>query len=79
MPKLKRILLNLSFEVAQRKRKCTRNRKHVIYKDQKCLVIKENMDKKNYCLDCARQIINQAKLELDDLQKILISCFDNKE
>ncbi len=65
MPKLKRLLLPASFETAQRRRRCSRNRGHEISKGDKCLVIKENMNKNNYCMECAHLILQKAKEDLD--------------
>ncbi len=67
MPKLKRLLVSACFEFAQRRRQCSRNRGHVICKDDKCLVIKENMIKSNYCMECAKQILQKAQQDLDAL------------
>lgn len=37
----------------------------------KCLVIKENMSKNNYCMVCAALILQKAKEELDGLTREL--------
>lgn len=73
MPKLKRLLLSTSFEIAQRRRLCSRNRDHVIIKGEKCLVIKENMTKHNYCLECTDLILQKAQEQLDVLRSELNS------
>ena len=67
MPKLKRLLVSACFETAQRRRHCSRNQEHVIWQGDKCLVIKENMSKNNYCMECAALILQKAKEELDGL------------
>lgn len=67
MPKLKRLLVSACFETAQRKRRCCRNRGHEICKGEKCLVIKENMSKHNYCMECAALILQKAREELAQL------------
>lgn len=67
MPKLKRLLVSACFETAQRRRQCSRNKGHVICKGDKCLVIKENMAKNNYCMDCAALILQKARTELECL------------
>ncbi|WP_053765318.1 hypothetical protein [Leptospirillum ferriphilum] len=67
MPKLKRLLVSACFEIAQRRRHCSRNQEHVISQSDKCLVVKENMAKHNYCLECAALILQKAKEELDGL------------
>ena len=67
MPKLKRLLVSACFETAQRRRHCSRNQEHVICQGDKCLVIKENMSKNNYCMECAALILRKAQEELDGL------------
>lgn len=64
MPKLKRLLVTACFETAQRRRRCLRNQEHVICQGDKCLVIKENMSKNNYCMECATLILQKAREEL---------------
>ena len=67
MPKLKRLLVSACFETAQRRRHCSRNQEHVICQGDKCLVIKENMSKNNYCMECATLILRKAQEELAQL------------
>lgn len=67
MPKLKRLLVSACFETAQRRRQCSRNKGHEICKGDKCLVIKENMAKNNYCMECAALILQKAQEELNHL------------
>mgnify|MGYP001497658113 FL=1 len=71
MPKLKRLLVSACFETAQRRRHCSRNQEHVICQGDKCLVIKEDMSKNNYCMECAALILQKAKEELDGLTREL--------
>ncbi|MDD5094606.1 MAG: hypothetical protein PHV74_09535 [Dehalococcoidia bacterium] len=67
MPKLKRLLMSACFETAQRRRHCSRNQEHEICQGDKCLVIKENMSKNNYCMECAALILQKAQEELNQL------------
>ena len=67
MPKLKRLLVSACCETAQRRRHCSRNQEHVICQGDKCLVIKENMSKHNYCMECAALILQKAREELSQL------------
>ena len=67
MPKLKRLLVSACFETAHRRRHCSRNQEHVICQGDKCLVIKENMSKHNYCMECAALILQKAREELSQL------------
>ena len=64
MPPLKRLLLSAHFETAQRRRQCSRSREHEIPKGDDCLVIRNGMTKRNYCLRCASRILQKAE---DDL------------
>jgi len=73
MPKLKRLLVSACFETAQRRRHCSRNQEHVICQGDKCLVIKENMSKNNYCMECAALILQKAREELNQLTNELAS------
>ena len=67
MPRLKRLLLPVSFETAQRKRKCSRNKEHEIVKGERCLAIREGMTKNSYCIKCADLILQKASKELEEL------------
>jgi len=67
MPKLKRLLVSVCFETAQRRRQCSRNKGHEICKGDKCLVIKENMAKNNYCMECAQLILQKAREDIEGL------------
>jgi len=67
MPKLKRLLVSACFETAQRRRQCSRNKGHDISKGDRCLVIKENMAKNNYCMECAQLILEKAKEDINGL------------
>jgi len=67
MPKLKRLLVSACFETAQRRRQCSRNKGHEISKGDRCLVIKENMSKNNYCIECAQLILKKAKEDISGL------------
>jgi len=71
MPKLKRLLVSACFETAQRRRQCSRNRGHKICQGNRCLVIKENMTKHNYCMECAQLILEKAREDLNGLMREL--------
>lgn len=60
------ILKHVQVETAARKRKCHRNKKHFVSKGEPCLVIKEGAfaGSKNYCVECAMEIINAANSKL---------------
>ena len=63
----KNILKSCKFETAVRVRKCSGNKNHIISPNERCLVFKENMRKKNYCLNCARSIIERGVLDLNKM------------
>lgn len=65
MSKLKRLLVSACFETAKGKRRCSRNRGHEICKGDRCLVIKENMAKNNYCMESAQLILEKAKEDIN--------------
>jgi len=51
----------------QQRRQCSSNRGHKICKGERCLVIRENMANNNYCMECARLILEKARKELNGL------------
>jgi len=59
--------MNAFVETAKKRRRCSRNKGHSIPHGQRCLVIKENMAKRNYCLECAATIFEKAKKDLAQL------------
>lgn len=63
------ILKHVSIEVAKAKRKCYRTGKHTIVKGEVCIVIQEGNfgGSKNYCISCAREILEAAGTKLDSL------------
>ncbi|MBI5738862.1 MAG: hypothetical protein HY997_23620 [Mycolicibacterium neoaurum] len=69
MPAVKDVLRHLTTEVAGKKRKCYRHpTKHVISKGELCLVVKDGpQDQSTYCLICAREILELARVRLSDL------------
>lgn len=65
MPQVRKILGSCTIEIAQRCRIC---KKPLDPKGTPCLVIKDaGGGAKNYCLQCARAILDQAA---DDLQAL---------
>lgn len=64
MPKVRDVLKHVSIETAIRRRICHRRRdEHWIEKGENCLVIKDvaTGGKKNYCAECAPEILNLAE------------------
>ncbi len=67
MSAIKQIISTCYFESAKRLRHCSRNKKHLISKNEKCFVVKEQMNKKSYCMECALIILNKAKQDINEL------------
>lgn len=70
MPQIRRILGTCTIETALRRRVCHRDRKHhSIERDSPCLVVKDAVSggSKNYRVECAFSILDQAA---DDLNKL---------
>lgn len=71
MAKPRDILVHVSIDRAIRKRKCHHSRKHGVSAGEKCLLIRErnNLGSKNYCADCAKEIIAAAGQKLAKLSQ----------
>lgn len=66
MARVRRLLRHLRIEEAKRKRRCYGNKQHAIQARERCLVI-ENPDfpgVKNYCLQCADNILDQLEADM---------------
>lgn len=76
MAKVRQLLNGTSVETAKRQRICHHNRKkHSIPADTKCLVVKDPASggSKNYCPECAADILTQAQTDLAALRAELSS------
>jgi hypothetical protein len=76
MPKVRDVLVHVSIETALKQRICHRKRgQHSIHAGQRCLVVKDAATggKKNYCTECAPEIIENARERLDQLRAELHS------
>ena len=74
MAQVRRVLGHVAVEIAKGRRKCHRNRtKHVIRKGRPCLVITEPsyQGSKNYCPQCAKEILDRARSDLDRVESEL--------
>ena len=73
MSKVRRVLVAVSVEVAQRRRICYHNRKnHSIEGGSACLVVKEpGNGQKNYCVTCGMEILDRAADDLAVLRQRL--------
>ena len=72
MPRVRDILVHVSVEIAKKRRKCHRSGgKHCVLAGESCLVVKEGLNRKNYCRACAAKIIERANSRLAELQRTL--------
>jgi hypothetical protein len=69
MAMVRQVLGHVSVEIAQRRRKCHRDpKKHEIPQNGPCLIVAAGrFERKNYCPDCAKGILEKAKADLDRL------------
>lgn len=71
MAKIRQLLNGASVEIAKRQRICHHNRnKHSIAANTKCLVVKDPASggSKNYCPQCAADILARAETDLAALR-----------
>lgn len=71
MAKIRQLLNGASVEMAKRQRICHRNRnKHSIAANTKCLVVRDPAGggSKNYCSQCAADILARAESDLAALR-----------
>jgi hypothetical protein len=73
MAAVRDIIAHVDVEIASAKRICHRNRQnHSIAKHDKCLAIRDaDGGRKNYCLECAAEILDKAKLRIEILAREL--------
>lgn len=73
MAAVRDIIAHVEVEIASAKRICHRSRKkHSIAKHDKCLAIHDtDGGRKNYCLECAAEILDKAKLKIERLEREL--------
>lgn len=61
MPAVKNILKHVSGEIAGKRRRCYRQRRHVISKGDPCLVVQDGAQSQTtYCAVCAADILSKA-------------------
>lgn len=70
MAKIRQLFNHIEVETAKRERICHHNRKkHSIAKGERCLIIKQSDGaRKNYCVDCAIDILDRATEDLAELR-----------
>ena len=72
MARARNVLKHVIVEVAQKKRRCHRDKSHAIQKDTLCLVVVEQRgNKRNYCVLCAQPIVDLAAGHLEGLYRDL--------
>jgi len=69
MSQTRDVLGHMSIDTAIRRRKCYRSAKHQVYPGENFLLIRESytLGFKNYCKQCAREIIVAADKKLTEL------------
>lgn len=71
MAKMKKLVLKCEIGVAQKKHSCKHNQKHIISKGDKRLTLvldDGRATKVNYCKECGLKMIEQAQIELKELE-----------
>ena len=72
---IKSLLKNAYIDRAAGRRKCHRDSKHSIERDELHLAVKDPSagGRRNYCRECARPILNRAQEDLDEIHSKLYS------
>jgi len=72
--KIRDILIHVSVSGAIRDRKCHRKAEHLVRAGELFLLVRESqsLGSKNYCKECAGQILSLAKSRLDEITKKLV-------
>jgi len=70
MAKVREVLKHVRVETADRQRKCHRRSTHSIGRGQRCLAIYDSTTsaRKNYCVECARAILDRARIDLQGIE-----------
>lgn len=71
MAKMKKLILKCEIEVAQKRHFCKHSKKHIISKGDKRLTLILNDGRAtavNYCQECGLKMIEQAQIELKELE-----------
>ena len=71
MAKVKDVLIHVIVETAARKRKCHRSKKHSVSAGSACMVVKDGLYKRNYCGECAGEILSLARARLASIRQQL--------
>lgn len=71
MAQIRDILVHVSVDTAIRDRKCHRSKKHKIHAGEIHLLVREShtLGSKNYCKECAREILKLAEEKLIKISK----------
>lgn len=74
MAKIRDILIHISVSGAIRDRKCHRNSQHRVQAGELFLLVRnsQSLGSKNYCKECAREILSLAKSRLDEITQRLV-------
>ena len=71
MARPKELLRSSCIERAERKRKCCQSKEHSIAGGDICLVFCEELQRKSYCMACAKSILERAERQLKELSSQL--------
>ena len=74
MAKIRDILIHVKVSGAIRDRKCHRNSQHHVKAGELFLLVQESqsLGSKNYCKECATEILSLAKSRLDEITRKLL-------
>ncbi len=74
MPKIRDVLVHVSVSRGIRTRKCHRSSQHRVEAGELFLLVRnaQSLGSKNYCKECAREILSLAKSRLDEITRKLI-------
>jgi len=67
MAKVKDIPVHVVVETAERKRKCHRTKKHCVTAGHVCLVVRDGLYSRNYCVECATADTSRRASEVSQL------------
>lgn len=71
MAKVKDVLIHVIVETAVKQRKCHRTHKHHVSAGAPHMVIKDGLSRRNYCCECAKDILGLASSRLTSIREQL--------
>jgi hypothetical protein len=67
MARYKSVLQAVEVVTAGRARKCYHSREHSVQKGDICLEVRDAQARKGYCVQCAREMVQQAQARLAEI------------